>query len=108
MNFSRRKLTAPGPPAPERMKIFAWSRKCMPAVKRRCEELPPRSGGKHLLSLFGALEFEAEHSRWRLLVAGAAQPQGDDAQRFEAQFLEHSPGRRIVDEVRRLEPRQPK
>src|SRR5687768_10705655 len=29
MNFSRRKLTAPGPPAPERMKILAWSRKCM-------------------------------------------------------------------------------
>ena len=28
-NFSRRKLTAPGPPAPERMKILAWSRKCM-------------------------------------------------------------------------------
>src|SRR4051812_37600926 len=27
--FSRRKLTAPGPPAPERMKILAWSRKCM-------------------------------------------------------------------------------
>src|SRR5947209_5248727 len=28
-NFSRRKLTAPGPPAPERTKILAWSRKCM-------------------------------------------------------------------------------
>src|SRR3954464_1972220 len=28
-NFSRRKLTAPGPPAPERTKIFAWSRKCI-------------------------------------------------------------------------------
>src|SRR3954469_11334170 len=28
-NFSRRKLTAPGPPAPERMKILAWSRKCI-------------------------------------------------------------------------------
>src|SRR5687768_9329241 len=27
--FSRRKATAPGPPLPERMKIFAWSRKCM-------------------------------------------------------------------------------
>src|SRR4051794_10707341 len=27
--FSRRKLTAPGPPAPERTKILAWSRKCM-------------------------------------------------------------------------------
>src|SRR5690242_11748991 len=40
MNFSRRKLTAPGPPAPERTKILAWSRKCiargsyaMPAVR---------------------------------------------------------------------------
>ena len=32
MNFSRRKLTAPGPPAPERMKILAWSRKCMAAA----------------------------------------------------------------------------
>jgi hypothetical protein len=31
----RRKLTAPGPPAPERMKILAWSRKCMgPGVRR--------------------------------------------------------------------------
>src|ERR1700750_3136253 len=30
-NFSRRKLTAPGPPAPERMKILAWSRKCISA-----------------------------------------------------------------------------
>src|SRR5690348_11295873 len=29
MNFSRRKLTAPGPPAPERTKILAWSRKCI-------------------------------------------------------------------------------
>src|SRR6476620_9161929 len=28
-NFSRRKLTAPGPPAPERTKILAWSRKCI-------------------------------------------------------------------------------
>src|SRR6476661_6803966 len=28
-NFSRRKLTAPGPPAPERMNILAWSRKCI-------------------------------------------------------------------------------
>src|SRR3954463_14112036 len=32
-NFSRRKLTAPGPPAPERTKILAWSRKCI--AKRR-------------------------------------------------------------------------
>src|SRR3954447_14802136 len=35
-NFSRRKLTAPGPPAPERTKIFAWSRKCMGFAVRRC------------------------------------------------------------------------
>src|SRR6476661_1235599 len=32
-NFSRRKLTAPGPPAPERTKILAWSRKCMSACE---------------------------------------------------------------------------
>src|SRR5690606_41288184 len=31
MNFSRRKLTAPGPPAPERRCILAWSRKCIGA-----------------------------------------------------------------------------
>src|SRR5690348_16422946 len=38
MNFSRRKMTAPAPPAPERTKIFAWSRKCMDggyAMERR-------------------------------------------------------------------------
>src|SRR5215475_4528265 len=29
MNFSRLKLTAPAPPAPERTKILAWSRKCI-------------------------------------------------------------------------------
>jgi len=48
MNFSRRKLTAPGPPAPERMKIFAWSRKCMAdayALSRSQETpLPGRDG----------------------------------------------------------------
>src|SRR3546814_10071949 len=36
MNFSRRKETAPGPPAPERMKIFAWSRNCMSAAVMGC------------------------------------------------------------------------
>src|SRR3569623_111127 len=35
MNFSRRKLTAPGPPAPERTKILAWSRKCISALPGR-------------------------------------------------------------------------
>src|SRR4051812_20318271 len=30
-NFSRRNETAPGPPAPERTKILAWSRKCIGA-----------------------------------------------------------------------------
>src|SRR3569623_2076263 len=35
MNFSRRKLPAPGPPAPERTKILAWSRKCISALPGR-------------------------------------------------------------------------
>jgi hypothetical protein len=48
MNFSRRKLTAPGPPAPERTKIFAWSRKCMNRHIDNWRATSPRSDAGRL------------------------------------------------------------
>src|SRR5579859_2780850 len=53
MNFSRRNETAPGPPAPERMKILAWSRKCIvidlksASCRRKPASRSARRGASH-------------------------------------------------------------
>src|SRR5688500_753781 len=70
MNFSLRKLTAPGPPAPERMKILAWSRKCMrgDVVRGAAARQRSRSGP-------GVLRFvDVEGAAAGQLDAGAAAP----------------------------------
>src|ERR687898_1827593 len=84
MNFSRRKLTAPLPPSPDRTYTLAWSRNFMgsPVCDARLQ-------GKPLLAR-QAERFDLD------LAAGADEKHGSLAGRPKSDLLEHASRRGII------------
>src|SRR3954468_4270611 len=82
--FSRRKLTAPGPPAPERTKILAWSRKCMAWALGAGAGLRQPGGGdelarRQLARFLGGQAEGAGHrlAEERIAEGGEDEPEGE-------------------------------